>query len=329
MFMTVLTRALVRCLGSLAVVAMAATTASAQSYPTKPVRMIVPFGAGGPADVYARVLAQHLQENLKQNFIVENRPGAGAIIGTVEVAKAAPDGYTLLVMSNTHTVNESLNPKRNYDLMRDFVPVSPINESDVMMVVNPGVGVKSLKEFIALAKSKPGQLNYASSGPGTPYHMAAELFKHMTGTNIQHVPHKTSGDMRTSVLGGHVQMMFDAITVLAPNAREGKVVALGTSGKKRSTVMPEVPTIDEAGVPGYESTIWLGVMAPAKTPQPIVDLLNAEIRKIMARPEIRDAWGRQGAVPMTMTPPEFEKYLRGDIAKWAKVVSAAGLVTEK
>jgi tripartite-type tricarboxylate transporter receptor subunit TctC len=329
MFMTALTRAFVRFLGPLAVVVMVATGASAQSYPTKPVRMVVPFGAGGPADVFARVLAQHLQESLKQNFIVENRPGAGAVIGTVEVAKAAPDGYTLLVMSNTHTVNESLNPKRNYELMRDFVPVSPINESDVMMVVNPGIGVKNVKEFIALAKSKPGQLNYASSGPGTPYHMAAELFKHMTGTDIQHVPHKTSGDMRTSVLGGHVQMMFDAITVLAPNAREGKVVALGTSGKKRSTVMPEVPTIDEAGVPGYESTIWLGVMAPAKTPQPVVDLLNAEIRKIMARPEIRDAWGRQGAVPMTMTPPEFEKYLGGDIAKWAKVVSAAGLVTQK
>jgi tripartite-type tricarboxylate transporter receptor subunit TctC len=328
MFMTALTRALG--LAAIIVTAAAATTgASAQSYPTKPVRMIVPFGAGGPADVFARVLAQYLTEALKQNFVVENRPGAGAIIGTDAVAKSAPDGYTLLVMSNTHTTNESLIPKRPYDLMRDFVPVSPINESDVMMVVNPGTGVKDLKEFIALAKSKPGQLNYASSGPGTPYHMAAELFKAMTGTDIVHVPHKTSGDMRTSVLGGHVQMMFDAITVLAPNVKEGKFVALGTSGKKRSSVMPEVPTIDEAGVPGYESTIWLGVMAPAKTPQPIVDLLNAEIRKIMARPDVMDAWARQGAVPMTMTPPEFEKYLRADIAKWAKVVSMAGLATEK
>ena len=323
--------ALMRALAVLAIVMMAAggTDASAQSYPTKSVRMIVPFGAGGPADVFARVLAQHLSETFKQNFVVENRPGAGAIIGTVEVAKAAPDGYTLLVMSNTHTVNESLSPKRNYELMRDFVPVSPINESDVMMVVNPGLGVKNLKEFIALAKSKPGQLNYASSGPGTPYHMAAELFKSMTGTDIVHVSHKTSGDMRTSVLGGHVQMMFDAITVLAPNVREGKVVALGTSGKARSSVMPEVPTIAEAGVPGYESTIWLGVMAPAKTPQAIVDTLNAEIRKIMARPEIKDAWGRQGATPMTMTPPEFEKYLRADIDKWAKVVNMAGLAPPK
>ena len=322
--------ALKRALALLAIVLMAGgTDASAQSYPSKPVRMIVPFGAGGPADVYARVLAQHLQETLKQNFVVENRPGAGAIIGTDAVAKSAPDGYTLLVMSNTHTTNESLIPTRPYQLMRDFVPVSPINESDVMMVVNPGTGVKNLKEFIALAKSKPGELNYASSGPGTPYHMAAELFKAMTGTNIVHVPHKTSGDMRTSVLGGHVQMMFDAITVLAPNVQEGKVVALGTSGKTRSSVMPEIPTIAEAGVPGYESTIWLGVMAPAKTPQAIIDALNTEIRKIMARPDVKEVWAKQGATPMPMTPAEFDTYLRADIDKWAKVVNLAGLAPPK
>ncbi len=245
--------ALVRALALLAIgLIWAGSDVSAQGYPTKPVRIVVPFGAGGPADVFARILAQHLQDTLKQNFVVENRPGAGAIIGTDSVAKSAPDGYTLLLMSNTHTTNKSLIPNRPYQLMRDFVPISPINESDVMMVVNPGVGVKTLKEFIALAKSKPGQLNYASSGPGTPYHMAGELFKAMSGTNIVHVPHKTSGDMRTSVLGGHVQMMFDAITVLAPNIREGKLVALGTSGKTRNSVLPEVPTIDEAGVPGYE-----------------------------------------------------------------------------
>lgn len=322
--------ALMRALALLAVVLVAAgSDASAQSYPTKSVRMIVPFGAGGPADVFARVLAQHLQESLKQSFVVENRAGAGAIIGTEAAAKSPPDGYTLLVMSNTHTTNESLIPNRPYQLMRDFVPVSPINESDLMMVVNPNLGVKNLKEFIALAKSKPGQLNYASSGPGTPYHMAAELFKAMTGTDIVHVPHKTSGDMRTSVLGGHVQMMFDAITVLAPNVREGKFVALGTSGKTRSSVTPDVPTIAEAGVPGYEATIWLGVMAPAKTPQPIVDTLNAEIRKIMERPDVKAAWAKQGANPMSMTPAEFDKYLRADIEKWAKVVSFAGLAPPK
>ena len=322
--------ALVRALALLAIgLIWAGSDVSAQGYPTKPVRIVVPFGAGGPADVFARILAQHLQDTLKQNFVVENRPGAGAIIGTDSVAKSAPDGYTLLLMSNTHTTNKSLIPNRPYQLMRDFVPISPINESDVMMVVNPGVGVKTLKEFIALAKSKPGQLNYASSGPGTPYHMAGELFKAMSGTNIVHVPHKTSGDMRTSVLGGHVQMMFDAITVLAPNVREGKLVALGTSGKTRNSVLPEVPTIDEAGVPGYESTIWLGLMAPAKTPKDVIDTLNAEIRKIMARPDIKAAWAKQGANPMIMTPAEFDKHLRADIEKWAKVVQTAGLAPKK
>src|SRR5882672_7635347 len=229
--------------------------ALAQDYPARQVRIIVPFGAGGPADIYARVLAQHLTEQLKQTFYVEDRPGAGSIIGTDAVAKSAPDGYTLLLMSNTHTTNESLIPSKPFQLMRDFVPISPINYSDLLMVAHPSTGVKNLKDFIALAKSKPGVLNYASSGPGTPYHMAGELFKAMSGTDIVHVPHKSSGDMRSSVLGGHVHMMFDAITVMAEGVRSGQLVALGTTGKKRSSVMPEAPTIDEAGVPGYEATI--------------------------------------------------------------------------
>ncbi len=309
---------------ALILVVLMSSGASAQTYPSKTVKIIVPFGAGGPADVYARVVAQHLSENLKQNFVVEDRPGAGSIIGTNEVAKSAPDGYTLLLMSNTHTTNESLIPNKPFQLMRDFIPITPLNYSDVMMVVHPSLGVKTLKDFIALAKAKPGQLNYASSGPGTPYHMAAELFKAMTGTDIVHVPHKTSGDMRNSVLGGHVQMMFDAITVLAPTVRSGQLVALGTSGKKRSDVMPEVPTIDEAGVPGYESTIWIGVMAPAGTPKPIVDTLNAEIVKVMNRPDVKENWAKQGAVPMPMSPAEFDKYLRADIEKWAHVVKVSG-----
>src|SRR5262247_2502173 len=188
----------------------------AQDFPTRPVKIIVPFGAGGPADVYSRVLAQHLSEALKQSFVVEDRPGAGSIIGTDAVAKSPPDGYTLLVMSNTHTTNESLIPNKPFQLMRDFVPIAPINYSDLIMVMHPSVPAKNLKEFIALAKSKPGQLNYASSGPGTPYHMAGELFKAMSGTDIVHVPHKSSGDMRSSVIGGHVQMMLDAITTMLP-----------------------------------------------------------------------------------------------------------------
>ena len=300
----------------------------AQDYPSKPVRIIVPFGAGGPADVYSRVLAQHLSEALKQTFVVEDRPGAGSIIGTDAVAKSPPDGLTLLAMSNTHTTNEPLIPHKPFQLMRDFVPVAAINYSDLVMVIHPEVPAKDLKEFVAYAKSKPGRLNYASSGAGTPYHMAAELFKSMTGTDIVHVPHKASGEMRNSVIGGHVQMAFDAITTMAENVKAGQVRALGTSALKRSTVLPEVPTIAEAGVPGYESTIWLGIMAPAGTPQPIVDKLNAEINKAITRPDVKEAWDKQGAVPLVMTPAEFDAYLRKDIEKWAQVVKAAGLKPE-
>lgn len=298
---------------------------SAQDYPARNVKIIVPFGAGGPADVYARVLAQHLGDALKQSFVVENRPGAGAIIGTDAVAKSEPDGYTLLMMSNTHTTNESLVPNKPFALMKDFVAVAPVNYSDLLMVIHPSVPAKDLKEFIALAKAKPGTLNYASSGPGTPYHMAGELFKAMSRTEIVHVPHKASGEARSSVLGGHVQMMFDAITTMAENARGGQVRILGTTGVKRSPLMPDVPTVSEAGVAGYEATIWLGIMAPANTPKPIVEKLNAEIVKIVNRSDVKDAWQKQGAVPMTMTAAEFDAYLRKDIDKWAGVVRSAGL----
>jgi tripartite-type tricarboxylate transporter receptor subunit TctC len=301
---------------------------AAQDYPSRPVRIIVPFGAGGPADVFARVLAQHLSDAFKQSFVVEDRPGAGSIIGTDAVAKSPPDGYTLLVMSNTHTTNESLIPNKPFQLMRDFVPIAPINYSDLIMVMHPSVPAKNLKEFVALAKSKPGQLNYASSGPGTPYHMAGELFKAMSGTDIVHVPHKASGEARNSVLGGHVQMMFDAISTMASNVRAGQVVALGTTGKKRSAIMPDVPTVDEAGVPGYEATIWIGLMAPAGTPKEIVDKLNGEIQKALAREDVIEAWVKQGAVPMLMTPDEFDKYLRADIDKWANVVKVSGATVQ-
>jgi tripartite-type tricarboxylate transporter receptor subunit TctC len=311
-----------------AVVALAAPAAAQQDYPSRLVKIIVPFGVGGPADVYARILAQHLSEQLKQPFIVEPRPGAGSIIGTDAVAKSPPDGYTLLMMSNTHTTNESLVPNKPFELMRDFVAVAPVNSSDLLMVVHPSVPAKDVKEFIALAKAKPGTLNYASSGPGTPYHMAGELFKAMSETAIEHVPHKTSGDARNSVLGGHVQMMLDAITTMAPHVQSGRVKALGTTGKTRSAVLADVPTISEAGVPGYEATIWLGIMAPAGTPQPIVEKLNAEINKVIARPDIKEAWGKQGAEPMSMTAAEFEKFLRADIEKWARVVKFSGAKVE-
>jgi tripartite-type tricarboxylate transporter receptor subunit TctC len=256
--------------------------------------------------------------------VVEDRPGAGSIIGTESVHQSEPDGYTLLLMSNTHTTNESLVANKPFQLMRDFVPVATLNYSDLIMVVHPSVPAKDLKEFIALAKKDPGKLNYASSGAGTPYHMAGELFKAMSGTDIVHVPHKASGEARNSVIGGHVQMMFDAITTMAANAKAGQVRALGTTGTKRSALTPDVPTVAEAGVPGYEATIWLGVMAPAGTPKPIVDKLNAEINKAINRADVKEAWAKQGAVPMVMSPAEFDKYLRADIEKWAKVVAASG-----
>ena len=300
---------------------------SAQNYPNRTVRLIVPFGAGGPADVYARILAQHLSEETKQSFVVENRPGAGSLIGTDAVAKSAPDGYTLLVMSNTHTTNESLIPNKPYQLMRDFVPVASINYSDLLLVVNPEVRVKSVAELIALAKKDPGKLNYASSGPGTPYHMAGELFKAMSGTDIVHVPHKASGDMRNSVLSGNVQMMFDAITVMSQMAQAGKVRGLATSGVKRNPLTPDLPTVGET-VPGYESTIWIGLMAPKGTPKEVVSFLNTSINKILERSDVKEAWLKQGAIPMVKTPEEFDAYLRQDIEKWAHVLKVSGAKIE-
>jgi tripartite-type tricarboxylate transporter receptor subunit TctC len=295
-----------------------------QTYPAKTVRIVVPFAAGGPADIYARFLGQRLQEALGQSFVVDNRPGAGSIIGTDLVAKSPPDGYTALLMSNTHTVNESLIPKKPFTLMKDFVGIAPVNSSDLLMVVHPSLPAKTVKEFVQLARSKPRGLNYASSGNGTPYHMAGELFKSMAKIDLVHVPHKGSAEARTSVMSGQVEMMTDAITTMAPLAKAGKVRALATTGAKRSQIMADLPTVSEAGVPGYEATIWLGVMAPAGTPKATVDLLNAEITKITSRPDVRKIWQEQGAVAMTMNPAEFDRYLRQDIEKWAKVVKLSG-----
>lgn len=298
--------------------------ARADDYPSHPVKIVVPFAAGGPADIYARYLAQRLQQPMGQSFIIEDRPGGGSIVGTEVVAQSAPDGYTLLLMSNTHTVNESLMPHKPFELMRDFTPVAPINYSDLVLVVNPAVKANTLKELIALAKSEPGKLNYASSGPGTPYHMAGELFKAMAGVDIVHVPYKGSGGARTGVISGQVEMMFDAVTVMNEHIKAGQVRALATTGKERSTVLPNVPTVSEAGVPGYEAVIWLGLMAPKGTPRAIVDRLNTEITKIASQPATRSEWEKQGATPMKMSPDAFGKYLADDIVKWAKIVKISG-----
>ena len=299
--------------------------AAAQSWPAKPVRIIVPFATGGSADVYARFLAQRLPDELGQSFVVDNRPGAGSVIGTDAVAKAAPDGYTLLLMSNTHTVNESLVPNKPFALMRDFLAVAPINYSDLVLVGSPALPASSLKDLLAQAKAKPGKFNYASSGNGTPYHMAGELFKSMAGVSLVHIPYRGSSGARTDVIGGQVDVMFDAITTMTEQVRGGKVKALATTGKQRSEVMPDVPTMNEAGVPGYEATIWLGVMAPRGTPKDVVDKLNAAISKIVGQAEIKQAWSKQGAVPLVMTPDAFDKYVRDDIAKWERVIRTANI----
>ena len=305
-----------------------AAPAAAQAWPARPVRIVVPFGPGGPADVFARILGNELGDALKQSFVVENKPGAGGVIGTDIAAKAAPDGYTILMMSSTITTNETLQASRPYVLMRDLVPVAPVNYSDLAMVVHPSVKAATLAEFIALAKAQPGKLSYASAGPGTAYHMAGELFKSMSGTDILHIPYKNSGDARAGVIGGHVQMMFDAVTVMSPHVESGQVRALATTGAARSSVLPKVATLNEAGVPGYEATIWLGIMAPAGTPQAIVERLNAEIGSIVAKPAIHDAWVKQGAEPMTMSAAAFGAFLQRDIDKWAKVIAAAGIKTQ-
>ena len=310
------------------ILSLTASAGWAQAYPSRSIKIVVPFGVGGPADVYARFVGAKITDSLGQPVVVENRPGAGAIVGSEAVAKSPPDGYTLLMMSNTHTVNETLIPKKPYALLRDLAPITSVYDSDLLMVVHPSVPANNLKEFVALAKAKPKDLNYASSGPGTPYHMAGELFKHLAGVDLVHVPYKGSDGARTGILGGQVQMMIDATTSMAPNVRAGKLKAMGTSGKTRSTVLPDVPTIAEAGVPGYETGIWLGLMAPAGTPRPVLERLNAEVNKVLSTPEVKETWAKQGAQPMGMSIDEFERFLKADIAKWATVVKATGMKVE-
>ena len=303
--------------------ALAYGLAQAQSYPNRTVKIVVPFAAGGPADNYARFMAQRLGEELKQTFVIDNKPGAGSIIGTDLVAKSPADGYTLLMMSNTHTVNESLIPTKPFGLMKDFVGIAPVNYSNLLLVVHPSVPVKTVSELVALAKSKPGKLNYASSGNGTPYHMAGELFKFMAGIDMTHVPYKGSSGARTDIVGGQVDVMFDAETTMAAMSRDNKVRALAGTGLARSANLQDLPTVAET-VPKYEATIWLGLMAPKGTPADVVNKLNAEVRKIVNNPEVKAAWAKQGAVPLSMNVSEFDQYLNADIAKWANIVKISG-----
>jgi tripartite-type tricarboxylate transporter receptor subunit TctC len=306
----------------LAAVAAAPRAVAAEDYPSRPVRIIAPFGAGGPTDVFSRIVADELQRALHQAFVIENRPGAGTTIGTDVVAHSAPDGYTLLMVSATQCVNETLFPHKHYKLMQDLAAVAPLIDSDLVLVVHPSVPVKTLADLLALARAKPGTLNYGSSGPGSNYHMAAELLRHLTGINIVHVPYKGSTGARNDIISGNIQLLFDSVPTMAPLIKAGMVRALGTSGKTRSPILPEVPTIAEAGVPGFQASLWVGFMVPAATPQPVVDKLNAEIAKILSRPDIKASWEKQGATPVVMPPAEFKKFMDAEVVKWAGIIQA-------
>jgi tripartite-type tricarboxylate transporter receptor subunit TctC len=318
---------MLHCLAGLAAMGMlacAAPAVAAAAYPSHPVTIIVPFAAGGSADIYARILAQQLQLMTGQSFIVDDRPGAGSIIGSQVAATSAPDGYTLLLISNTHTINETLFAHKPFKLMTNFVPVAPINSSDLVLVTRPTLGVKTVAALIKAAKAKPGDLSFATSGPGTPYDMAGQLFNEMAGVSILNVPYKGSSDARMDVIGGQVDMMFDATTTMVDLIRSGKVTALATTGLSRSKILPDLPTVSQAGVPGYTAVIWLGLMAPKGTPADVVDTLNADITKIVQRPEIQASWLKLGATPMIMNPQQFGRFLQADIVKWAKVVKISG-----
>jgi tripartite-type tricarboxylate transporter receptor subunit TctC len=307
---------------SIILFATLALPAAAQEYPNRTIRMIVPFGAGGPTDVFTRALGEELRKSLGQAIVLENRPGAGTIIGTTEAAKSAPDGYTLLMISATQTTVETLNPNKSYRLMRDFVPVAAVMNSELVLVVPQRSPINTLKELIALARAKPGTLNYGSSGPGSNYHMAGELVKNLAGLDIVHIPYKGSTGARADIISGQIDMMFDSVPTMAATIEDGRVKALGTSGKVRSPILPNVPTIAEAGIAEYNATIWIGVMAPAGTPKEIVELLNREINRILGRADIRESWQRQGANTMVMTPDEFGAYIQSEIERWAKVIRA-------
>jgi tripartite-type tricarboxylate transporter receptor subunit TctC len=297
-----------------------------ENYPNRPITIVVPFGPGGSADIYARYLAEKMQQKLGQTVVIENRPGAGAVIGTSYVARANPDGYTLLVMSNTQTANETIIKDKPYKLLEDFVPVAPINEANLVLVANPGLKAKTVKEIIALEKAKPGSLNYASSGVGTPYHLAGEYFKSMAGIKAQHVPYKSSGQARTGVVGGEVDYMFDAIATMQTFVAAGKVRAIATTGTKRSDIFPDVPTVAEAGLPGYSANIWLGLIAPKGTPNNIVQKLNKTISDIEATDEVRKTWAKDGVTPMIMNTTDFSAYIKDDVKRLGKIATDAGMV---
>ncbi len=316
-------RTIARSIAGLALAALAGAAAS-QDYPHKTIRMIVPFAAGGPTDVIARTIAQKLTESWGQPVVIDNRGGAGGNLGTDIAAKAAPDGYTVVMVIVGHAINASLYSKLPYDPVKDFAPVSPTGAATIVLVAHPSLQAKTVKELTALGKSKPGKINWGSPGTGTPHHLAGEMFKTLTGIDMVHIPYKGAAPAIVDVLGGQVSLAFVSLPAALPHIRAGKLTALGTSGPQRSAVAPDVPTIAEAGFPGYELENWYGLLAPAGTPRTVVTKLNGEIVKILQAPDVKERLNSQGFEIRTSTPEQFAAYLKSEIVKWAKIVKDSG-----
>src|SRR3954452_7393530 len=303
---------------------LALTAPAAADYPDKPVRLIIPFPPGGSNDVVGRLVANQLSEKLGHKVFVDNRGGAGGVLGTEAAAAAAPDGYTLLIVSIAHAVNPALY-KLNYDPIKSFTPVSILATGPNVLAVNPQLPVNNVKELVALAKEKPGELDYASAGVGSFQHLGGELFKLTAGVNLQHVPYKGGGPAMQDVIAGHVKGRVSSLVQTTPFIKSGALRALGTGGAKRNPVLPDVPTIAEAGVPGYVADNWWGIMVPAGTPQPIVDRLYRDVQEVLKSPELTAACAREGAAAVTMTTEEFTKCIESEIAKWGRVVKEGNI----
>lgn len=311
------------CLVSIFVVAATAAF-GAERYPSKPVRLIVPFAAGGNVDIVTRVIARKLTENLGQQVVIDNRGGAGGVIGTELAARALPDGYTLLMVSASHVTNPSLR-KLPYDTEKDFAAISVVVDVPVILVVHPSLPVRTVPELIALAQAKPGQLNYGSGGNGTGAHLAAELLKSAAAVNIVHIPYKGIGLALVDLLGGQLQVMFSAIPSVMPHVRQGRLRALGVAAAQRSPVLPDVPTIRETGTPGVEASVSFTLLAPAATPKKIIARLNSETVKALRAPEIKERLVSEGAAPIGNSPDEAARFLAAEIARWTSVIKALGL----
>jgi tripartite-type tricarboxylate transporter receptor subunit TctC len=308
-----------------ALLACVADGALAQGYPAKPIKIVVPFTPGGTTDVLARAVGQKLTANWGQPVVIDNRPGAGGNIGSEVVAKAAGDGYTLLMGTiSTHGINPSLYTKLPFDAVKDFAPVSLVARVPNVLVLHPSVPANSVKELIALAKAKPGQLNFASSGNGTSIHLSGEMFKTMAGVQMSHIPYKGSAPALTDLLGGQVSLMFDNMPTALPHVKAGRLKALAVTTAKRSPALPELPTVAESGLPDFEATSWFGVLAPAATPKEIVSKLSGEIAKILKTPDVQAQLSGQGAEPVGSTAEEFATHIKSEMAKWAKVVKESG-----